>query len=583
MDLPSFQQTHQLFQTTPSEPLSPKLSQVQSVQRLWFTTIAEEPPQAITIPDNQNYEQPAEILSPETSITTISEDQRQSMWSRLCIHTYEPTVLPTDLLNVGLRLYLAKVNPIFPLVHAPTFQPCRENADLVIAMCAIGGLFTGSEQSLQQGTYLFERVHKATLHNWEQLLARGRRELTIAIQSAAISQLFGLLSGSPDLLLTVDAFHGAPIAWLRYLRLYSRHQDITHSQIDSAVDDYELTKLWHDWARNEEIVRVAHGLFIMDAELGGTLHHEPIQSWEAYKLPFACSERAFAASNARDWNEIYREELKRQPANLLRTNFSKSPFKGLLLSSYVPESSSLTVYAAMESISSQVLLLRQSCHQESAEMKIKIEDIHELFTDLHHHLLSSPSLKVHTQSAQAEQESLQLRVLQCLIYMEALADFDLLERAVGRDGTKLTTDELTTVTAWASSAHGQRCVLHAIVIKRHVEARNITSEPALHIPRALFWAGLALFCYIRFAPPCNGFEPPARLGVDFGFPEFASMGINRETLVCASGALDNNGLLSLKLSFFSIIDLLQHAGHWRIIRRFATILSALGDFAFGSG
>ncbi|KAJ5390541.1 uncharacterized protein N7496_001609 [Penicillium cataractarum] len=566
MEFHSSQRT-QLFQTTLSQPLSQGASPSQSVQHLWFTTIVENPLQTTTL--MQNHGQPSELLSPESLITTINENHRQSIYDRLQILTYEPTIPSTDLLNVGLRLYFAKVHTIFPLVHAATFQPCRDNADLVIAMCAIGGLFTGSDQGLQQGIYLFERVQKATLHNWEQLLARGREELTIAIQGAAISQLFGLLSGSAHLLLTVDAFHGPPIAWSRYLRLYSRPV-ITH--IDADIDGHELEKIWHDWARNEEIVRVAHGLFIMDAELGGTLHHEPIQSWKAYKVPSACSERAFLASNARDWKSIYCEDLKRQRANSFPSKVSKAPTPPLLpMSPYVPETSSLTTYAALESISSQVLLRRS--YEETCQTKIG--DIQESFADLHHHILRYCPPNSLFRSAQ---EPLQLRVLQSLIYMEALADFNMLERVVGRDGLNLTTDEIASVTGWANSVNGKRCILHAIIIKRHVEERNMTLEPALHTPRAVFWAGLALFCYIRFGTSTHDFQPLTSLD----FPEFSSMGIDLQTLVSEIEFPNAHVLLPLKLIFFSMIDFLQHAGHWRITKRFAAILSALGSSAFGS-
>ncbi len=113
MNFPSPQQT-QLFQTTPSEPLSPGLSQLQSVQRLWFTTIAEYPPQT-TVP-RQNHEQEPELPTPESMATTINENNQQSIWDHLQIFTYKPTIPSTDLLKVGLRLYFAKVHTIFQLV-----------------------------------------------------------------------------------------------------------------------------------------------------------------------------------------------------------------------------------------------------------------------------------------------------------------------------------------------------------------------------------------------------------------------------------------------------------------------------------
>lgn len=72
----------------------------------------------------------------------------------------------------------------------------------------------------------------------------------------------------------------------------------------------------------------------------------------------------------------------------------------------------------------------QSSYQDTEQAKIEV--LHESFTNLHHHILSywSPS-----NFAPSEQEPLQLRLLQNSIYIEALADFNLLEWVGGRDGS----------------------------------------------------------------------------------------------------------------------------------------------------
>lgn len=569
MDLPSYHQPHMLHRTC-AKFSGEDTIQPQSIQNLWFTNIDESWLHTTVQRQNHDHMHESQCLSPESMRTTISEDDRLNMCDRLQIFTYEPCVPSTDLLNVGLRLYFAKVHPIFPLVHASTFQPSRENADLVIAMSAIGGLFTGSEQGLQQGIYLFQRVHKATLHNWEQLLARGKKELIVAIQSAAISQLFGLLSGSPNLLLTVDAFHGPPIAWSRYLRLFSR-PEITH--IDPDISGHELDKLWHDWARNEEIGRVAHGLFIMDAELAGLLHHETIQSWSAYKVPFACSEKSFAAPTARDWKSVYSDELKRRRPTLSDDEAHRSP-PILSSPSSVYETSALTTYAALESIGSQAL----PRHSYTRCANASTGAIDESFAILHHRVSACCARIGNFHSAQ---DSFQLHALQSLIYMGGLADFNLLERVVGRDGQSLTDDEIESVSLWASSVNGKRCILHAILIKKAVEARSVMLEPALHMPRAMFWAGLALFCYIRFGAT-NGSLSTFQHLTTLDLPEFSSMGVNLATLASELNFATHNSVLPLKLILFSIIDFLQNTGHWRISKRFAAILSALASSAFGS-
>lgn len=546
MEFSSLQQV-QILPSAIADPFDLELMHLQNVERLWFTNVTDIPP-VVSLAERR-YDQISGPLSPQSQSPAICEEHRQNMRERLQIFTHEPTVPSIDLLNVSLRFYFAKVHAKFPLVHAATFRPCRQNANLVIAMCAIGGLFTGSDQSLQQGVYLFERVHKATLHNWERLLAKRTEDLTTIIQSVLISQVFALLSDRPNLLLTVDAFHGPPIAWSRYLRLYARPQV---TQVDLGVDGLELERNWHSWAREEERLRVAHGLYIVDAEVARLLHHETIQGYEEYKLSFTCSEKAFSASNALDWKRTYLAEMghprphSTPPASSLSLPGSIQPYS-------VPDASSLTAYVILENISAQVIQRKQ--YKDCAGNIVQF--LHQSFTDLHHHLVPSSPL---CQEEQPGLDALQLQVFGSLIYMEALADFDLLERAVGRDGSKLTPEEYSTVTAWASSVDARRCMLHTLIIKNQVEEMRVSSELALHVAPAMFWAGIALFCYIRFNTQdklLQGFLPPA--GVDL--QEFSLLGVNLQAQLSEAVASEHNGLLSLKMTFFSITDLLRLTGH----------------------
>ena len=60
-------------------------------------------------------------------------------------------------------MFFTRFNNIFPIIHAPTFQPSAKNALLVLSICSAGSLFIGSSKAVYEGSRLFERVNKAIL------------------------------------------------------------------------------------------------------------------------------------------------------------------------------------------------------------------------------------------------------------------------------------------------------------------------------------------------------------------------------------------------------------------------------------
>src|SRR5882757_9993908 len=68
-----------------------------------------------------------------------------------------------------LQMYFHRVNPSFPIFHAPTFRPTQENGFLLLALCALGCLFLGTEEAARYGATLFERILRAmmtSVRNW---------------------------------------------------------------------------------------------------------------------------------------------------------------------------------------------------------------------------------------------------------------------------------------------------------------------------------------------------------------------------------------------------------------------------------
>lgn len=540
----------QMTQETNEDLMDPELFQIQHVSSLWFTNVWK--PLSSETPSS------APPGPAQGGSATLDEQYRQSIRKRLQIAPYEPTVPSADALNMCIHYYFDKTQPVFPIVHAPTFTPCKAKANLIVVMCAFGGLFTGSDQGLQQGLHFFERIQKASLQTWENSVGKSRDMIVSIIYGASLAQAFGMLSGSAKTLLNVDAFHGPPIAWARNLKLDQPMVDIF---IEPATGGTLLEEKWRSWARRQEIIRMTHALYIVDAELSSILHHEPIQNIESYSFSPTCSEAVFMAPNSNDWKNKHLAEthqLRDQP----------SSFDGRILCSdpdslrQIPIHSRFTAYAVLEGISMRVISSRK-CPNEQASASREFDYLLTAFyTRFLDHREQQPS-----------HDPLQLKILWHLVYMETSTDFNLLEKAIGREGTRLEPTELSAVRAWAASKDADRSILHAFMIKTHVQAMSVVSEFAIHVPRALFWAGLALICSMRFGSKANT-SPHSSPLAPHRFPEFALLDKNEFTPITEMSERGIDGAFFQKTSLFSIIDLLDRIGHWELARKFASILRA---------
>jgi hypothetical protein len=92
-----------------------------------------------------------------------------------------------------------------------------------------------------------------------------------------------------------------------------------------------------------------------------------------------------------------------------------------------------------------------------------------------------------------------LLVLWHIVFVSLVTNFNVLERAIGRNGTDNSSldADLTYTTSWATSKEAQRCILHAHCLLYSLGAMRLDAEAAIHIPHCLFLARIASYCYAR--------------------------------------------------------------------------------------
>lgn len=65
--------------------------------------------------------------------------------------------------NLCIRMYFTRFNPIFPIIHLPTFRLSKKSSSLLLSVCSIGSLLLGSDRAVMHGRNIFYRLSQAAL------------------------------------------------------------------------------------------------------------------------------------------------------------------------------------------------------------------------------------------------------------------------------------------------------------------------------------------------------------------------------------------------------------------------------------
>jgi hypothetical protein len=186
-----------------------------------------------------------------------------------------------------------------------------------------------------------------------------------------------------------------------------------------------------------------------------------------------------------------------------------------------------------------------------------------------------------------------------LIYWHAIfiyisVNLNKLECAVGRDTAAMgltseskdsELDESIEYTRrWAVSKAAKRAIVHCSLLQKQLGARRLDQEPAIHVPRIVFHAALALYCYAQYGREslqstvtvARSVEEDTLNDINLDFPEVKLLGLSPAQIILETNGFRRQPPAPLKAATLcSLYDLLQRFGHWEIARVFARILGLL--------
>ncbi|EXJ72307.1 uncharacterized protein A1O5_04811 [Cladophialophora psammophila CBS 110553] len=442
-----------------------------------------------------------------TTLDNIDETYRVRMASKLRPPLRDEPLPSIDFMNLCIHLFFTRFNVALPLIHSPSFRPTHSNALLVLSICSAGCLSLGAETSAKTGSMLFERVNKAILvAPWERALPRTNDQTWNIVKASIIGQTYALLSGDPAHRATAAAYHGSLIALARYHKLFNPAPAF-HLPNDLSTED--LDRAWRTWATQEELRRIAVLLYIHDAEIAALFHHEPVFRHNAGHIPTVSSPELFSAPSASAWASLLRAEQRESQFgtpdyraeitssfNLGHGTISGENQSNPLLQRGMKYRNILNVYNNLSGISASICECR---HLDllSFNMVSKFE------SDLLTWYASTPKgFKVSYDASMQTEAPFSLLPLWHYNFLALSTDLNVLEIAVGKEGSEVSPSTRASVLSWITSLDSKRCLLHALFLQNLIVSTNMGALVAIHTPRILFSAAICWYCYMLYLPEC---------------------------------------------------------------------------------
>ncbi|KAE9376327.1 hypothetical protein N431DRAFT_501240 [Stipitochalara longipes BDJ] len=525
---------------------------VLDMRSIWFTKVqrSDENPYhpfflTETTPTSQPTSSPRE---PEI----VDEECRRNL-TRSLVHPFpQEDLLPSPgFLNLCVRRYFTCFNPVFPIIHAGTFQRTSENGLLLISMASVGCLFLGSQAAVQRGRRIFETLNKVILTSWDKVIGQSSGEIVAMVQAALIGQTFAMLSGDAKHLAIFEAYHGSMISWARRERMFTARQGIDPPE--GLIGD-ELNTAWKEWARKEELRRIVLALQIHDSELTALLHREPFLKTVKAINSSPPTYRSFEATTALSWASSARKGYE---SDTITVNTTCQPHQRDLF----------TAYIKLQVIGGKIGEDRLQDNLDHDTVRAHQETL------LHWHEYYAESIE------EEDPDHLCMTSLWHWTYMNLLVDLDQLECAIGRDGPDAAQEAIPYVSNWVSTPESSRCMLHAFLLQKKVQSLRFDQTPALHIPRILFSAVIAWYCYIKYGPG-NDVLDPSVTTFDTNFPEFKAAGPKALKQLASVISLGwNQGALSCikAATVCELGGLLQRINEWGSAGTFAKVVAHLID------
>lgn len=301
---------------------------------------------------------------------------------------------------------------------------------------------------------------------------------------------------------------------------------------------------------------VVAGLHVLDAEYAELFKAEPFLRHSPSKIPSMTTMELWAVPTVGEWGKAMRKHQAKS-----RRSYSTSSHQV----DHYPRSGDAILgdrferYCELEAILASLNEVRGTVSWSNS--------LHQFET------LLIQFYEKHLKS-KAGSDIFCLETLWHSVFISLLADINRLELASGREGYETAQEHVGYAQTWAKSPEGRRCALHGVLILRRLENQSMGAEPAIHVPRVLYYAAMVWYCYTKFGE--NAILDDSGPNQTKEYPEMKSLGVYSQKLLFEAHGFKNSPPRTLEsITLCALIDLLRRIGHWGVSRKLASILNFL--------
>ncbi|KAK9236403.1 fungal-specific transcription factor domain-containing protein [Lipomyces kononenkoae] len=219
-----------------------------------------------------------------------------------------------------LHLYWVHFDPLYPILHRPTFDPAVVEPALLVAIVTIGMSYSSQRDASNLAIAIHRKFRTIVF-----LMIEDQPQVQLWVhQTLLLTNYFDKMLGSTVQYDMSQFFHGTNIALMHfsgYLKGLAEPPVVETN--DSVFADHQ----WRKWIEFETTKRTAFFAFICDTQHATLFRHSPILSAFEVRLELPSTDACWIAADGVEFYRIHREQKNVAAAGMMKWRTSEAAMK----------------------------------------------------------------------------------------------------------------------------------------------------------------------------------------------------------------------------------------------------------------
>ncbi|CEO59649.1 hypothetical protein PMG11_04317 [Penicillium brasilianum] len=275
--------------------------------------------QYLSLPQHLDNPQSHDVLKSRDRTNTLSTERRDvafalvveiCQWKNLdrIMQCFPSTRLLDSLMG---NFFVQHRSETDAWIHEPTMDLNQERPEMILTLAAAGAVLSKVEAIQRLGYAMLEvaRLKVNSMFEDDNTLTRELKQQQIYTLTLQI----GLWSGDNRRVEIAESCFQPIVTMLRRASRF-KHEVYPIVAPSATDDDSTVNRKWRAWVEQESFKRLAHYVFIHDAQASSLRSTTPLISHIEFDLPLPFSRKLWDAKTAAEWKVIYIQEIPQSPS-----------------------------------------------------------------------------------------------------------------------------------------------------------------------------------------------------------------------------------------------------------------------------